>query len=504
MNRIAFISILFIVALLSCKRAPSSTHAAVVSSSSPAQLVSPTTDDDPSKLQNTPVTPTPNPSWYGQGPLAPRSHTLYAASAGSFPPPVYQASWATTDWWIDPVNGLDTNTCTTIGSPCLTYAQIAARWGTYSPRLRQVTTIHLINSQSGNTDPIIARPFAENTGALIVKCELPSTPLQTGTLTNIISKNRATPQLLNATIGAGGAAGQLIVNTTHPSRAFLYTNSGGNAWNITQPLAPLTPPLGGSETEVDTWANGDVFSVYALTRAFVADLEVLQVDGNASFGPVGYIWQCGTLAPDSTNVMQLAYGTDMVESTGASFVAITNGPLEYATTFVNAYMPVTIAATAEGFFTNVFAPEIFVRGGLAWQVARGAWAARSDVILAYPSSSGPAGMYLNLAYIASGMTVDVTGISSVVGPVWGPGTINVMGSGRLTYPSGNAVGNFLQTGGLKINGGVTGCSHSNAAPDVVDCGIALSPVNLDAAQSTTGFGGLAYVPGGGSISSGGL
>jgi hypothetical protein len=499
-----FLLSLIALSIVACSTsAPSPAPDASAPPPPPSVSISAPLGDEDLHPQRPVAPPTPNPKWYGEGNLTPHGVRAFSAAA---PPPVFQASWSVTDWWIDPIGGLDTNTCTAVGSPCLTYAQVVARWGTYAPRLRQTTTIHFINSQSGNTDPVIARPFAENTGSLIIKCELPTTPLQTGTLSGVVAKNRATPQLLNATIGAGGAAGQLIVNTTHPSRAFLYTNSGGNAWNITQPLAPLTPPLGSSETEVDTWANGDAFSVYALTRAFVADLEVLQVDGNASFGPVGYIWQCGTLAPDSTNVMQLAYGTNMIESTGASFVAITNGPLEYATTFVNAYMPVTIAATVEGFFTNVFAPEIFVRGGLAWQVARGAWAARSDVILAYFGSTGPAGMYLNLAYIASGTTLDASGISQVAGIVWGPGTINVMGPGRLTYPTGagNAVGNFLQTGGLKINGGVIGCSHSSAAPDVVDCGITVNPTNLDAAQSTTGFGGLAYLPGGASISNGSL
>lgn len=55
-------------------------------------------------------------------------------------------------------------------------------------------------------------------------------------------------------------------------------------------------------------------------------------------------------------------------------------------------------------------------------------------------------------------------------------------------------------GGLSINGSPNACSHTSAAPDVVNCGIAVTAANLDAAAGATGFGGNAFIPGGGSIS----
>ena len=89
--------------------------------------------------------------------------------------------------------------------------------------------------------------------------------------------------MLNATIGAGGAAGQLIVNTTHPSRAFLKANTAGNAWNMTQPLVPVTFPWTGVPVEVDTWANGDTYAVYTLLNVFVIDFKPTQVDVPSTF-----------------------------------------------------------------------------------------------------------------------------------------------------------------------------------------------------------------------------
>ena len=57
---------------------------------------------------------------------------------------------------------------------------------------------------------------------------------------------------------------------------------------------------------------------------------------------------------------------------------------------------------------------------------------------------------------------------------------------------------------LRFNGAGVACSHSGAAPDVVDCGIALTAAHLDAAQGVAGFGGLAYYIGGASIINGGF
>jgi hypothetical protein len=427
-------------------------------------------------------------------------------------------SWSQATWCIDPANASgcasDANatgslcTCGTSGDgPVQHYAQVAARWGTYSPRLRQATTLDFLSSQTDNTDPVIVRPYVENNGDIVIKCELP-TPSQTGTLSAVVSKNRATPQLLNVTIGAGAVANQMIVNTTHPSRAFLDVNTGGNSWNVSQPLAPLTPPLGGSpgETEVDTWAVGDAYAVYSLSSVFVPDFEAAQVDGNAVFGPPGYYWQCNGLSPDNTNVMQLSFGINVLESSLHALISVTSGPLEYQTTFTNVAMPVLVAGTTDVYTTSSYSPAIIIRGGIAWAVIRTPFQARSDAILRYPSVIGTAGAYLNQAYIETGMTLGVSGISQVAGIVWGPGTLNIQGPGRLNYPTGAgaAAANLLLTGGVKINGGTTACSHTSATPDVVSCGITVTAAHLDAAQGAAGFGGLAYSPGGGSISNGGL
>lgn len=84
----------------------------------------------------------------------------------------------------------------------------------------------------------------------------------------------------------------------------------------------------------------------------------------------------------------------------------------------------------------------------------------------------------------------------------GTGVVTVDGSARWSYAGATATNTFLSGIGLRINNlGLTACSHTGAAPDVINCGITLNQTNLDAAASSTGFGGLAFMPGGGSFSS---
>src|SRR6266567_5503133 len=84
----------------------------------------------------------------------------FAASATVRP----NRAWTQAAWFVDPLNvtGLasDKNDGTTALTPVLTYnGGVAARWGTYSPRLRQNTTITFLSRQPDGTDPIICNPY---------------------------------------------------------------------------------------------------------------------------------------------------------------------------------------------------------------------------------------------------------------------------------------------------------------------------------------------------------
>lgn len=454
--------------------------------------------------------PTANPAWYGQGPLH-NPKLLGAGTQGTFPPPVFQASWLVTDWWIDPVSGSDTNTCITIGSPCQTYAQVAARLGTYSPRFRQTVTFHFISSQPDNTDPVYLQPYVENGATCIIKGELPA-PIQTGTLGTTIAKNRATPQLLNTTLAGGAAIGELVVNTTHPSRAWTYQNTSGVLYNMTQPLVGLVPPFNtvSSGVEVDTWTSGDAYSVYVPYSVFVIDFEPLWTAGNSSNGTPGYIYQL-IIPPDSASSQVTTFNDNvtMVESRDRSADTIIFGNGIQGTLIINDYNPNTYAfqvtvATNNNTLATLFNISAGITGSTVGSAAIGF---NKDVIFnAGGSNVGVQNALMNDFYIETGNALLVFGPSQVAGPVWGPGTLVVQGSARLIYPAGigAAAANFLLTGGFSENTSTTACSHSGATPDVVDCGITLTAAHLDAAQGAAGFGGLAYNPGGSSISNGGL
>jgi hypothetical protein len=130
------------------------------------------------------------------------------------------------------------------------------------------------------------------------------------------------------------------------------------------------------------------------------------------------------------------------------------------------------------------------------------------------------GSRLGFAYIDTAQTLSTAtglingqsnGVAGSAPILWGPGTLNLQAQVRYAYKAGAgaAVAEFLQTGGIKINGGTTANSNFTAANVNTFCGgITLTPAALDLAASatcaTTGFGGTASVFGGASISNGGF
>jgi hypothetical protein len=110
-------------------------------------------------------------------------------------------------------------------------------------------------------------------------------------------------------------------------------------------------------------------------------------------------------------------------------------------------------------------------------------------------------------YIDTGKTLVVNGSFLGASTIfWGPGTLNVAGNARFQYSS-TAVANLLCP--LQLNGGTTAHSIFTLANVDTPCGgITLTAAALDAASSatcaTTGFGGLAFNPGGASLTTGGL
>jgi hypothetical protein len=83
--------------------------------------------------------------------------------------------------------------------------------------------------------------------------------------------------------------------------------------------------------------------------------------------------------------------------------------------------------------------------------------------------------------------------------IWGPGTIDTVGSARISYGSapGAASTTFLNTGGLELNGQTIANPFSRTT-GTFEPAITITAAALDAAFGPAGFGGLAVNMGGSS------
>src|SRR5271154_385783 len=178
-------------------------------------------------------------------------------------------TWTQPAWFVDPANSTghasDSNSGLDALHPVLSYnGGVAAKWGTFSPVLRQTTTLTWLSSQPvGDADPVVFTPVIVGVVATIQAPPGAAQQIFTGTLGAVTPKNRATQQLLNADLGFAAPVGTLIQNTTagKSSYAYVYANVAGTVFALTQPLNPATLPI--TEvvvpTEIDTWAAGDSF-----------------------------------------------------------------------------------------------------------------------------------------------------------------------------------------------------------------------------------------------------
>lgn len=435
---------------------------------------------------------------------APKDHFVF----GAYPrQPIIPSSWMQAAWFVDPAAGNDGNTCITSGSPCKTWQELVARWGTVSPRLRQNTTITFLSSHSDNSDPVYFRPFIENQAIVVLKGIL--TQVASGTLGSVTAKSWSTPQLLQADIGGAGASNQLLINSTHAAHAWVYKNVSGTVFSLSQPMAPISIPSLPMGVEVDTFANGDSFTLNAVPAINIVDVEPVVADlsttGSGTSGVRGYLYlsQLDVLYPAGGNIADTVHVGAYVRSVDVMFHRLVD--LSHDKTPVDGFFgggllncnvqssiyrdPSAIVNTVDG--------GIVSRGQVA-PVSLGNVVLEGDVIFngllqAYFPGEGAG---VGCAYIESGSTVvvqhallEVNNFGGCGGTtaLWGPGAINVRGQGHVAYLNGNATNTFLLTGGIKINNFTTACSHTSAAPDVVSCGIALTPGNLDA---TAGGGRL--------------
>jgi hypothetical protein len=435
------------------------------------------------------------------------------------------SSWTQAAWFIDPANvstcASDSNktcgqsTCTAgvpgvADGPCLSYAQVAARWGTYSPRLLQNTTLTWLSSQVGLGDPVYLTPYVENQSWVAIVGTLVSQG--TATLGTVVALNTGTPTLLTTTLtGATGsqANGQLVVNSTHPSRLWTYKNSAGT-WTLSTPFAAAT--AGAAPPSAATgWTNatnsGDAVTFFAPTTVQIVQFQPILVSlAQASAVNNAVILNVTIPSPGSTDKADPLLVNQWVNI------------FESRVTPMVSYAPTADTNPVPNAVNDCF--DIGVRGGAALAAvtrpnytggimnlgaisfsqfnATGA-ELLSNIIMAGTTPTLQYGV-VGGAYLETGVTLTITGAGNFTGAaaVWGPGNVNVQGNSKINYASGagSAGTTFANTGTLNADTQTKVCSSPPSDAGPPGCNLTLSASQLDTSLGTTS--GCLYVPGGAS------
>jgi hypothetical protein len=437
------------------------------------------------------------------------------------------ASWATPAWYIDPANATgsasDGNGCTTQAAPCTTYAEIVRRWGTTAPAFTQSVTVTFLSSHADNTDPVTASPALSNGSNLLIEGILgPAQQVASGVLSAVNAKNRTTGHLLQATLPAGAGAGQLVVNTTHASRAWVYANAGGASWYLSQPLAPAAssaPSAVETPAEVDAWANGDAVILYAPVNVDVAQASATVDPNGSNTAGVVELYQLTVFDPAGPNRYDPFAFTSRVRVVESAVQRVSEGTALAGATVAPSFLNDNVEADIASDVGSAPRASLSVTGGQINSPAFGAYVSMrgadldADVILGASTRADLIGGTYGEAFLDHGVVVSVldgalscTSDSGAYGPpvLWGPGTVDVAGTASMAYPAGAGRAQSTFVGGLalQLNSTTTACSGTPATSGNWRCGIALTAANLDLAAASGGFGGTAVQPGGATITSG--
>jgi hypothetical protein len=372
----------------------------------------------------------------------------------------------------------------------------------------------MLATQTSASDVIVLKPSIEEGNSLVINCPLGAAQQSlTATLNTVTSKNKGSNQALESTftVTSGAVAvGQFLINSTHASRNWVATNPTGSTWLLTQPVQALTAPMNlalePTLTEVDTWAHNDTIIGYTPIGINLLDAEPIITANDANLSTGLYIQNCNAqVLPGFSIATNTPVGRDVVfvESSFQGALDVQPGGFD---TWVGGYNTFAGASPA-GFLVEAY-PDANLKvfaGGCIGNSMSGSMNVDYDFVF-----SGEANYDLNgvigTVYIDTESDVGVLGQNAMeVAQAWlalppevyGPGSLGTAFGNTVQYPSGagEAVDTFKISGGLNINGLTSACSHTNASPDVLNCGITLTAAHLDAAAGASGFGGNAFIPG---------
>jgi hypothetical protein len=413
--------------------------------------------------------------------------------------PVIPVSWTITNWWLDPQNvsttASDSNDCVSAVTPCLTYGEIAMhRWGTTSPELQQFTVINDLSAWP-SVAPLDSVTFEGRGGNVAFRSVLGATQtIVSGVLAGVVAK--APPNtLLQATLAAPTAIGQLIHNTTHDSYAYVLTALGGGNFEITQPVAQA-PPAFFIGAENNSWTNGDAYTVYKPDRINVADLKTW----SGSLPNIAFHDFNGVVGPTNatggfTSTLLGCRVSTQVSMQAASLA----GPITVGNGYINA--AITSNPPRSG------PPLVIINAGVIGGGAgtQGSFQYSNDVIFTAAISEW-GGIATSPLWARNTLNI-IDGTFTFNAPATFNGTsaISINKNGRVVWPTAQtAVNTFLTTASppFFLNTGTTACSLV-LGTGVWACGIPVDQAHLDAIAGVAGFGGNAIGPFGARINNAG-
>jgi hypothetical protein len=414
-------------------------------------------------------------------------------------------------WFVDAATGNNNNTGKTSGTAVKEFIEIERRWGTSAPRIAQDTVITIIGDDLQTA--ILFEPTIDLGAHLTIQGQPTLTATTTLAGAGFQAKDTATGAQLHANLGASGATGQLLINVTHPSHAWAKESLGADVFVISQPITANASAM------VDTWAPTDTVQLFTLPRVNFALLR-------PSFTET-------TLALDNLVALKTMVVADPV---GPGFDAFQTGP----------YFNMTDVR-----MERFWAPEPGTwNSGLAMFHINCAFDGSITVLLSSRESSlinllggyilgvnfqeiALGGMVLDGGIILDGSTLSAVSFSAggcrfenvnILGPMtvtdrilvpiaggYGPSILWGSGAGwsadvnrlvSIIYKTASAVATFV---GLSVSG-LTIAQQADANSETIagsvatiHTGIPITPANLDAAAGVAGFGGTAFLLGGGTI-----
>jgi hypothetical protein len=382
------------------------------------------------------------------------------------------------------------------------------------------------NAPADASDPVICLPVISGVGSmngavLTLQGALGAAQtLHAGALAGVVAKNRPTKQLLEADLGFAAPIGALVQNTTagKSSYAWVYRNIAGTVFSLTQPLVPIVLPFNFSAvTEVDTWADGDTFTIFSPVTVNLVDTqpsEVVSYNVGGGFPVPLEVYHIAQIGADGATNDGYEVGGNTIFIECSADAELEMQPSAAATVMgcINAFVTSGVFGLPNATNTVFLGGALISPFGSICSISTFDF----DVIIdgsccVVPSGSAEFFTVFGQVFLQAGGSIIIdrsTGsfpntafaTPSGMSVLWGSGFLDVAGSARVVYNSGAGQASAIFTNGppaLFING-QTSASSYDAATHTWAGPIALTPANLDAAFPA-GFGGLAINVGGGSL-----